>query len=113
MKKNPAETRLFLGDQPRLEIPLAPGTPGPLPTWLTVGLPGPLAEPRPEGLLRADPRLPECAITFAWSQVPAVPRALTVLTLAVGGESWVLEQDIRNPQRWLLQADPDHRRHWS
>jgi hypothetical protein len=105
--------QLFLGDRPRLEIPLAPATAGALPAWISVGLPGPLAPHRPEGRFVADPRLPELEVVLRWGQAPAIHRELSVLTVSVGDWSRTLEQDVRHPQRWLVQADPDHRRHWS
>jgi hypothetical protein len=116
MKSSPEarpQAHLFLVDRPRLEIPLTPDTPGALRTWLTIELPGPLADQRPEGRFRADSRLPESEIELHWSQALAVPRALHVLTISVGERSWTLEQDLRHPDRWLAQADPDSRRHWS
>jgi len=104
---------LFFGDRPRLEIPLRPSGPGSLLTWLTLDLPGPLAEKRPEGRFLADPRLPESEVVLTWNQALAVPRAVTVLTIVVGDESWTLEQDVRHPERWLAPTHSDSRRHWS
>jgi hypothetical protein len=104
---------LFLGNRPRLEIPLPPSLPGTLPVWLTVDLPGPQSTERPEGRFRADPRIPESAIEFRWSEALAVPSPVAVLTITVGDESWTLEQDLRHPDRWLAHADADRRRHWS
>jgi hypothetical protein len=72
-----------------------------------------VSEAHPEGSFLADPRLPESEISFAWSKALAVPKALTVLTISVGEDSWILEQDVRHPERWLTVVDPDYRRHWS
>ena len=105
-----ARPRLFLGDHPRLEIPLDSG--GPLPAWLTVALPGPMAEDRPEGRFLADPRIPESEVLFEWSRASAGARTLSVLTVTAGGRTWTLEQDVRHPSRWIFLTDPDARRHW-
>jgi hypothetical protein len=117
MTTNASEARprphLFLGDRPRLEIPLTAGEPGSLPTWLVIALPGPTSKERPEGRFLADPRLPESEVVLAWSHALAVPRAVAVLTITVGDESWTLEQDVRHPERWLAQAHSDSKRHWS
>jgi hypothetical protein len=110
MTMSTAPARLIVGDRPRLEIPL---TAGPLPAWLSVALPGPLAEERPEGRFVLDPRLPESALVLAWGEAPAYPRPLRVLTVTLGEESWVLEQDVHHPGRWLRQAGLEARRHWS
>jgi hypothetical protein len=72
-----------------------------------------LSEERFEGRFLADPRLPESAIELHWGKALAVPRALSVLTIAAGERSWTLEQDVRHPERWLAQVDPDSRRSWS
>jgi len=108
-----AAARLLLGDRPRVEIPLTSAGPGALPTWLTVALPGPTSESRPEGRFLADPRLPESAVVLTWGTAPGVPRASATLTVCVGEKSWTLEQDARNPRRWLEQAHSDHGRCWS
>jgi hypothetical protein len=110
MKENTSAARLLLGDRPRVEIPL---TPGALPAWLVVALPGPTSESRPEGRLLADPRVPESEIVFTWGEITAVPRSLRTLNVSVGGQSWTLEQDLRNPERWLVHAAPEPGRHWS
>lgn len=110
---SPPRIRLCLGDRPRLEIPVQPAPPGALPAWLVVALPSPLAEPRPSGRFRADPRLPESEVALEWSTAPAVGTTLAVLTVTAGDESWTLEQDLRNPGRWLELTHTDLRRHWS
>jgi hypothetical protein len=89
-----------------LEIPLTPTA------WLTVLLPGPQTEPRPEGRFRADPRIPESEIELHWGEVSAVPRRLTVLTVSAGDTTWTLEQDIRHPERWRSHADAEVHRAW-
>lgn len=104
---------LLFGDRTRLSIPLAAAAAGPLMTWLVVDLPGPTAAERPEGRFRADPRLPESEIVLRWGTTPAVPRRLSVLTVSVGEQSWYLEQDFGNPERWLHQPDPNRLRGWS
>ena len=117
MPTNASEVRprahLFLGDRPRLEMPLTSGAPGGLPIWLTIDLPGPMSVERPEGRFLADPRIPESEIEFRWGKALAVPSGLVILTIAVGDQSWTLEQDAHHPERWLAQTDLDHRRHWS
>jgi hypothetical protein len=110
MEKNATRSRLFLGDRPRVEIPL---TNNPVPVWLAVGLPSPLAEPRPAGRFLAEPRLPESEIMLTWGQTPAVPQALAVLAVVVGEQSWTLEQDIHEPERWRELAHHEHGRMWS
>ena len=102
--------QLFLFDRPRIEIPLSPGA---LPAWLVVALPGPTSGHRPQGRFLADPRIPESEVEFAWGEVPALPKPRVVLTVSVGGQSWTLEQDAHDPGRWLRQAHADRRRHWS
>lgn len=117
MTRHSSEARprahLFLGDRPRLEIPLAAAGPGSPPTWLGIGLPRPTAQDRPEGRFLADPRIPESEVVFGWGTSPAVGRALRVLTITFAGETWLLEEDLHDPERWVLQADVDSRRHWS
>lgn len=113
MTETTKQAQVVLGDRPRLEIALDPGTPGALQTGLVICLPSPTAEQRPEGRFLADPRLPESDVLFAWSQLAAVPRALHVLTVSTGGETWVLEQDVHHPDRWRLQGHSDHWRAWS
>src|SRR5438105_3496512 len=112
MEKGPTQARLYLGDRPRIEIVLASGTAGP-PSWLAVDLPAPDSEPRLEGRIVADPRIPESEMVLTWSQVPAVPRALIALTVTVGDQSWTLEQDLRNLGRWRFHAEADTHRAWS
>ena len=104
---------LLLGDRARISIPLAQGAPGFLQTCLVIDLPGPAATERPEGRFRADPRLPETEIVLHWASLPCVPRPLSLLTVSVGGQSWNLEQDLHNRDRWLHQPDPDRLRGWS
>ena len=36
----------------------------------------------------------------------AVPRPLSLLTVSVGDQSWNLEQNLSNRERWLHQPDP-------
>jgi hypothetical protein len=104
---------LLLGDRTRVSIPLAPGAAGLLQTWLVIDLPSPAAAERPEGRFCADPRLPESEIVLRWGTMPAVPRPLSLLTVSVGEQSWNLEQDLSNRERWLHQPDPDRLRGWS
>jgi hypothetical protein len=110
MTASTARARLFLFDRPRVEVPLPPSA-GPLPAWVVVELPGPQSADRPEGRFVADPRLPEVEVALSWSTVPGGARP--VLTVALGDQAWALEQDARDPSRWRLRSDPDHRRHWS
>jgi hypothetical protein len=104
---------LLLGDQARVCIPLAPGAAGLLQTWLVIDLPSPTAAERPEGRFCADPRLPESEIVLRWGTLPAFPRPLSLLTVSVGEQSWNLEQDLCNRERWLREPDPDRLRGWS
>lgn len=107
------KVRLLLGERPRLEIPLSSGESEQLPAWLVVEIPGPQAEPRPEGRFLVDACLPELAVQLAWSQILRVPRTLQVLTITLETQSWTLEQDPQHPNRWHEQADPDRQRTWS
>ncbi len=109
MSQAPAEVRLLLGERPRLEMDVA----GPLPAWITVRLPAPTSPDRPAGRFVVEPRLPETEVILHWSTAPGVPRALQVLTVTAGGHQWVLEQDVRHPERWREQAELDARRTWS
>jgi hypothetical protein len=45
--------------------------------------------------------------------MPAVPRPLNLLTVSVGEQSWNLEEDLSNCERWLHQPDPNRLRRWS
>ena len=111
MTASTAAARLFLFDRPRVEVRLPqPDVPS-LPAWVVVELPGPQATDRPEGRFVAEPRLPEVELALSWGTVPGGTRA--VLTVSLGGLTWVLEQDPRHPSRWRLRCDPDHCRIWS
>lgn len=74
---------------------------------------GLVAAERPEGRFRADPRLPESEFVLRWGTLPGVPRPLSLLTVSVGEQSWNLEQDFSNRERWLHQPDPTRLRGWS
>jgi hypothetical protein len=102
------EARLLLFDRPRVEVRLS----GELPAWLVLELPPPTAEPRPQGVFRIDPRVPESEVTLEWAAAtgPGVTRVL--LTVTAAGRSWVLEPDPRAPGRWRLN-DADGHRFWS
>ncbi len=52
----------------------------------------------------------------AWKRLlgmPTLPRPLSLLTVSVGEQSWNLEQDFNNRERWLHLPDPDRLRGWS
>jgi hypothetical protein len=113
MTQTAQTVRLLLGDRPRLEIALTPAAPAALPAWLVIALPGPTSETRPHGRFLADPRLPESEVVLRWGETTAVPRGFPVLHVSAGGQSWSLEQDNHNPERWRVQAAPEHGRQWS
>ena len=102
------DARLLLFDRPRVEVRL----PGELPAWLVLELPPPAADPRPQGVFRIDPRVPESEVQLEWAAAtgPGVNRVL--LTVTAAGRTWVLEPDPRTPARWRVH-DADHHRHWS
>jgi hypothetical protein len=110
---NVLRPHLLLGDRTRLSIPLAPGAASLLQTWLVIDLPSPAAAERREGRFCADPRLLESELVLRWGRRPAVPTPLSLLTVSVGEQSWNLEQDLSNRERWLHQPDPHRLRGWS
>src|SRR3954470_9857674 len=103
------EARLLLFDRPRVEVRL----PGELPAWLVLELPPPPADPRPQGVFRIDPRVPESEVTLDWAAASAPGINRVTLTVTAAGRSWVLEPDPRHPARWRLHGNADHHRHWS